>query len=474
MTGVRIIKPQKGPQEKFLSTSADIAIYGGAAGGGKSYALLMEPLRYKDVAGYKAVIFRHEYMQIVSAGGLWEESQKLYSLIKGASYGNTPKKRWNFGGKASLFFDYITRDEEARKWQGTQICFIGFDELTHFTKYQFFYMLSRNRSVCGVKPYIRATTNPDSDSWVAEFIRWWIDEETGYPIKERSGKIRYFIRIGDDIKWGDSRKELIEKYGKHIHDRYVNLEDLIKSVTFIASNVYDNKIMLESNPEYLANLHALSLVERERLLNGNWKIRPVAGMYFKREQTRIVESVPSRIVASGRAWDLAATEITTKDHNPDRTAGCLMARMENGQYIILDMRRVAYNASDVRDLLKNTAKTDVAEYGCRKISIPQDPGQAGKEQAQSYIKELSGYSVKSKPVSGSKISRAEPFAAQWQRGNVLLLKASWNDELINELEGFPEGLHDDQVDACSDAFLMVSKNRVMKINGAILKAGGNT
>jgi hypothetical protein len=98
-----------------------------------------------------------------------------------------------------LFFDYISRDGDVKKWQGSQICFIGFDELTHFSKYQFFYMLSRNRSICGVKPYIRATTNPESDSWVAEFISWWIDQDTGYPIKERSGKKRYFIRIGDDI-----------------------------------------------------------------------------------------------------------------------------------------------------------------------------------------------------------------------------------------------------------------------------------
>ena len=458
MTTSRIIKPQSGPQEKFLATSADIAIYGGAAGGGKSYALLMEPLRYKDVPGYKAVIFRREYMQIVSAGGLWEESFNMYSNVKGAIFGNTPKKRWSFNGKATLYFDYLARDDEVkRKWQGTQICYIGFDELTHFSKFQFFYMLSRNRSMCGVKPYIRATTNPDSDSWVAEFISWWIDQETGYPIKERSGKVRYFMRIGDEIKWGDSRAELVEKYGELINDQQANPLELVKSVTFIASSVYDNRILLSNDPAYLANLHALSLVERERLLNGNWKIRPAAGLYFKREQTRIVESVPDKIVSIARAWDLAATEETPANEDPDWTAGCLMARLKNDQYIILDMRHGTYNASTVRSLLKNTAKTDAAYHSETKISIPQDPGQAGKEQAESYVKELAGYNVKSKPVSGSKIARAEPFAAQWQRGNVLLLKGEWNEALLYELEGFPDAAHDDQVDACSDAFTMVAK-----------------
>lgn len=458
MSGAITIRPQSGPQEKFLSTNADIAIYGGAAGGGKTYALLIEPLRYKDVAGYKAVIFRHEYMQIISAGGLWEESIKMYLPIAGAKHYQSPKKRWDFSGRASLYFDYISRDEEVRKWQGTQICFIGFDELTHFTKYQFFYMLSRNRSVCGVKPYIRATTNPDSDSWVAEFISWWIDEKTGYPIKERSGVKRYFIRVGDELKWGDSRLEVIEKYGNLIHDKEVDLSQLVKSVTFIASSVYDNKILLKNDPTYLANLHAMSVVERERLLNGNWKIRPVAGLFFKREQTRIVETIPCKIVEIARAWDLAATEVSAQNENPDKTAGCLMARLENEQYIILDIRHGALSASSVRSLLKNTAKTDLAVYRCRKIFIPQDPGQAGKEQAQSYVKELAGYSVHTKPVSGSKISRAEPFAAQWQRGNVLLLKGEWNEVLLNELEGFPDGLHDDIVDACSDAFINVAKD----------------
>ena len=145
-------------------------------------------------------------------------------------------------------------------------------------------MLSRNRSVCGVKPYVRATCNPDVDSWVAKFISWWINQDTGYPIPERSGILRYFYRVEGEVKWADSREDLAEKYSVS--------PELCKSVTFIASSVYDNKILLENDPSYLANLHGLSLVERERLLNGNWKIRPAAGLYFKPEQTRIVKSVP--------------------------------------------------------------------------------------------------------------------------------------------------------------------------------------
>lgn len=448
------LRPQKGAQENFLSTKADIAIYGGAAGGGKSYALLLEVLRHKDVPGFNAVIFRKNYIQITAPGGLWETSLSMYSGIKGATPTASPKKSWTFNKKARLAFDYISRDEDVLAWQGSQICLIGFDELTHFSEYQFFYMFSRNRSVCGKKPYIRATCNPDSDSWVAEFISWWIDEKTGYPIRERSGKLRWFFRKDERIVWANTIEELSEIFKDDAEFR----PDLCKSVTFIASSINDNQILLENNPSYLASLYGLSTVEKERLLRGNWKIKPAAGLYFKRSQITVVKSLPDKIVNIVRAWDLAATEITASNKNPDRTAGVLMARLKNGQYIILDVKRFAENASKVRQILKNTAVTDKSVYNSIKISIPQDPGQAGKEQAQSYSRELAGYTVVTKTVTGSKETRAEPFAAQWQGGNVLLLQGEWNEVFLSELEGFPDALHDDMVDAASDAFSIIAQS----------------
>lgn len=451
-----ILRPQAGPQEKFLSTTADIAIYGGAAGGGKTYALLLEPLRHMNVDGYSATIFRRNATQITIDGGLLDESMSIYGFLKNAVFKSSPQPHWIFGGKARVSFRHIDGDRDLPKWQGSQICFIGFDELTLFDESQFFYMLSRNRSTCGVKPYVRATCNPDVDSWVKNFIDWWIDSETGYPIPERSGVLRYFYRVEGEVKWADTKEELADRFGID--------SALCKSVTFIASSVYDNKILLENDPGYLANLHGLSLVERERLLNGNWKIRPSAGLYFKPEQTRIVKSLPEKLVAVVRAWDLAATEISLGNKDPDRTAGVLMGRMKNGQYIVLDVKRIAANAANVRALVKSTAETDKAEYNCRKILLDQDPGQAGKEQAQSYVKELAGYNVQTKPVSGSKIIRAEPFAAQWQQGNVLLLEGSWNETFLNELEGFPDALHDDQVDAASHAFSAVAYARTRAVS----------
>lgn len=408
--------------------------------------------------GFNGIIFRRNYTQVTAPGGLWETSLKMYSGIRGARAWNSPKKHWDFGGRSTLSFDYLSNDDGVFSWQGSQICFIGWDELTHFTENMFFYMLSRNRSTCGVKPYVRATCNPDSDSWVKEFISWWIDQRTGYAIPERSGVLRWFFRAEDGgvICWGDSPDEVCQAINKGLPMTEHITPDDCKSATFITSSVYDNKALLEANPSYLSSLKALSLVNKERLLRGNWKIRPAAGLYFRRDQVRIVETVPDKIVCIARAWDLAATEITSGNKDPDRTAGVLMARMKNGQYIVLHVRRMAANAAMVRDVVRSTAVTDRDEYKCMTISIPQDPGQAGKEQAQSYARELAGFVVKTSTVAGNKVTRAEPFAAQWQRGNVLLLKGDWNEAYMNEMEGFPDAVHDDMVDASSDAFREVS------------------
>lgn len=408
---------------------------------------MLEPLRHIRNPQFGVVIFRRNSGQITNEGGLWDNAKSIYRAL-GATFLKSAPRQVIFPSGAKITFNHLHSDDSVYGYQGAQIPLICFDELTHFTEAQFVYMMSRNRSTCGVHPYIWATCNPDSDSWVARFIEWWIDQDTGYAIPERSGVIRYFIRLDGEIRWGDTRDELAAKY--HV------APELCKSATFISSSIFDNKVLLNADPGYLATLNALSLVEKERLLSGNWKIRPAAGLYFKRDMFRVVHSLPDKIVCIARAWDLAATEITAASPDPDRTASCLMARLKSGQYIILDMQRRALNAAAARDLIKNTAAADRALYGNVKIHIPQDPGQAGKAQAKSYGAMLAGYNIETQTVSGSKITRAEPLAAQAQHGNVLILAGAWVDTFIDEAEGFPDALHDDQIDAAADAFNCVA------------------
>jgi len=270
----KFIRPQPGYQTLALSSSADIVIGGGAAGVGKTYTLLLEPLRYKDVDGFGTVIFRRTSPQIKAQGGLWDTSMQLYTQVQKT----TPREssyEWFFGDKSKLKFAHIEYEKNKFDWQGSQIPFIGFDELTHFSKGMFFYLMTRNRSVCGVKPYIRATCNPDPDSWVAEFIAWWIDQETGFPIKERNGVIRYLVRDGENYIWGDTRDEVIEK-AAHVFEVVkektdIDLNNFVKSVTFISGDIYENKELLSVDPAYLGNLLSQDEDTQAALLHGNWK-----------------------------------------------------------------------------------------------------------------------------------------------------------------------------------------------------------
>lgn len=280
-----IVKPQEGFQEEFLSCNADIAIGGGAAGVGKTYAELLEPLNHREVKGFNAIFFRRTTVQIRNPGALWDTSATLYPLFKASP--NSQQLDWTFESGVTLKFSHLEHEKNIYDHQGAQYCLIIWDELTHFTKKMFIYLLSRNRSMCGVKPYMRATCNPDPDSFVAELIAWWIDQDMklpngdinpryGLPIPERAGKLRYIFFDQDKYIWGDTKEEVLKQI-PHLLNTDVfkksNPLDLIKSITFIPGSIYENQKLLEKDPSYLANLLAQDPDEQSRLLHGNWKIK---------------------------------------------------------------------------------------------------------------------------------------------------------------------------------------------------------
>ncbi len=273
-----IIYPQEGFQMAALSTPADIAIIGGGAGGGKTYALLMEASRHRFNPTFGAVVFRRTYAQITNEGGLWDTSKEMYPLV-GAKPGDL---EWKFRSGARINFAHLQHEKNIYDWQGTQVPLIIFDELTHFTEKMFWYMMSRNRSMCGVRPYVRASCNPDPDSFVAPLIEWWIDQDEllpdgspnpryGLPIPERAGVLRYFMRYKGTMIWGDTPDE-VRAQAPHL---FTGTQAAVqpKSLTFIPGSIYENQKLLEVNPEYLADLMNLDEQEQAQLLAGNWKVR---------------------------------------------------------------------------------------------------------------------------------------------------------------------------------------------------------
>lgn len=433
------IQPQPGPQTLFVGCPADIAIYGGAAGGGKSYGLLIDPLRHVKNGKFGGIIFRKTSVQVRNEGGLWDESMLLYPHFQAK-----PREfllEWKFPSGMRMGFSNLEYDKDVLNYQGAQMPWIGFDELCHFSRDQFFYMLSRNRSMSGVKSRIRATCNPDPDSWVREFIDWWLDNE-GYPIKERSGVIRYFIRISDTIIWADSKAEIYRTYGKS--------DDIQpKSVTFISAKLDDNQLLLKKDPGYKANLLALSRVDRMRLKDGNWNVRPSAGNFFKREWFTLVDAIPSGYIQAIRFWDRAATKPSESNKDPDWTRGLLLLKYSNGTWLVADVKSTRDTPGQVEILIKSVAAFDTYRVT---IMSQQDPGSAGVSEAEHFIRMLAGYDVRVQTMSKDKITRAKPVSAQCEAGNVYVLRAPWNDEFFKEVENFPDGTHDDIVDTLSGAF----------------------
>lgn len=435
-----IIAPQPGPQQMFLASQADICLYGGAAGGGKSYALLLETLRHWENPKFNCIIFRKNSTQIRNQGGLWNEAESIFRPL--GCHLREGLLEVIFPSGAKIKFAHMEHDKTIYAYQGSQIPAIFWDELTHFSETQFFYMMSRLRSTSGVAGYVRATCNPDSDSWVAKFVDWYIDEE-GYPIPERSGTLRWFIRQDEKLIWAETKEELEENYGK---------DTMPKSFTFISSKLSDNKILMEKDPTYLASLKSLSRIERMRLLGGNWKVRPSAGAYFQRESFEILDAIPSGWMQEVRYWDRAATKPSESNPDPDWTRGIKMLKYPNGMFLITCLRSARDTPLKIEQLIKNTASHDGHNV---KICLEQDPGSSGVADAQNYVRLLAGYYVQLRSPSKDKLTRALPLSAQCEFGNVKLLRAPWNEEFFMELENFSgeDGKgHDDIVDATSGAF----------------------
>ncbi len=424
--GEYITRPQPGPQEQFLSSAADIVFYGGSAGGGKSAALLLESIRHVRNGQFGAVIFRRTYPEIFNEGSLWDTSFKIYPLVGGDP--QEGKAQWVFPAGAKIKFSHMEHEKNKLDWNGSQIPLIGFDEITEFSETMFWYMLSRNRTTCGIRPYVRATCNPDADSWVAKLIAWWIDQRTGFPIPERSGVVRYFIRDSGQLYWGDTKAEIEGRFPGSI----------AKSLTFIPSKLSDNQILERLDPGYRASLMAMEHVERQRLLEGNWKVRPAAGLKFPRDKwiTKFNAAPPG--VRWTRFWDKAATEGGTGARTAGGLIGELASHLEHGlpRFWVGNVQAGRWGDAERESQIKSTAELDRKTYGNVPIGIEREGGSGGSHSTYSTINLLSGFDVYAERPTTNKAARWTPLATQQQVGNVAVVCSDdWDwDSMIRELD----------------------------------------
>jgi predicted phage terminase large subunit-like protein len=378
-----------GKQARFLLSLEPELLYGGAAGGGKSDALLMAALQFVEIPGYSAILFRRTFQDLSLPEALMDRAASWLSGTN--AKWNGIEHQWLFPSGAKLTFGYLQTANDKYRYQSAAFQFIGFDELTQFEESSYAYLFSRLRRPEGsvIPLRMRAASNPG----------------------------------GIGHAWVRSR--------------------FVDSGKFIPAVFQENPHL--DHASYEASLNMLDSVTRAQLKDGNWLVNP-DGLMFKREWFSIVDDYPHD-AAMVRYWDLAAT-VANGRNDPDWTSGCLMAR-KDGRYWIVDMAHSRSTPLGVQQLVAQKAAIDGKR--CT-VWLEQEPGSGGVNTVDHYRRNiLAGYDFRADKVTGSKIERARPLSAAAEAGNVMLVRGSWNEGFLDEACSFPEGSHDDQIDAATGA-----------------------
>lgn len=390
-------------QKVFLRTYALEALFGGAAGGGKSSALLMSALQYVDVPGYSAILFRRTFADLSLPGALMDRFRS-WSTQYDDIHWNANSYVATFPSGARISFGYLNNTNDYLRYKGSEFQFIGMDEVTEIRESDYRYLFSRLRRPASgplsqVPLRMRAASNP-APNWVRQ----------------------RFIVEG-------------REYGR----------------IFVPSRLTDNPGI--DADSYRQALSVLDPVERRRLEEGDWWSTTL-GTLFERSDFVIIDphEVP-QVTSSARAvrfWDLAATEPHAGNPDPDWTVGTLML-FDQGIAYILDVRKIRAKGDKVEQLIAQTAMEDGHRVSIR---MEQEPGSSGKALIDQYARYIvPGYDLMGIRSSGDKLTRARPFAAAVANGNVRLVRGSWLTEWLDEFSSFPEAAnHDDQVDSAVGAF----------------------
>ncbi len=414
-------------QQAFLWLDCLDAFYGGSAGGGKSDALLAAALQYVDIPLYNAVLIRDTYQNLTKPGGLLDRAHEWLHGTDAKWVGDT--KSYIFPSGARVSFSYLDGPLDHFNHQGSEYQMVGIDEVVNVRENQAVYMFSRMRK-------LRAEQYRDELKSLPMFSHLSDNQIENYYQGYKNIPLRFRCTSNPPTYEQLAR-------GAWVKARYVDKETR-KDRVFIPAGLDDNEFIDES---YVKSLDQLDPVTRKQLKEGDWNIK-VKGRMFDREWFKIVDVVPE-MSNTVRFWDLASTEPSKANKDPDYTAGCKLSRSVDGRFYIEHVQRHRKSPQENKEIIYQAAKIDGKMV---EICFEKEPGSSGKYVVDDFIRAMSGWMVSGEPSTGSKRQRAMPFASQAEAGNVYIVNGTWVENFLDEIESFPDGKHDDQVDAVSGAF----------------------
>lgn len=434
-------------QQVFLSLSTvEEVMYGGAAGGGKSDALLMAALQYVDVPGYSALILRRTWPDLNAPGAILDRARTWLNDTEAKE--KEGGRLWEFPSGARIQFGYIQYDKDKFKFQSAEYQFIGFDELTQFEESTYSYMFSRVR-----RPMVSCLNCNTS-------IRQYRQKATGqhyWKHVTQEGRrrcrsifpdpkvVQQYSAAGDGTTLFDVplRMRSATNPGGIGHvwvkEKFIDPRTKDQAAVFVPARLIDNPSLDQES--YTKNLEHLLPVDRERLLRGDWDVEEEGAM-FARHDFNIVHQSPAH-GSVVRFWDMAATQ-----DGGDYTVGARV-RMAAGEWYVEDIVRLQGKPLEVERAIYQTAMLDGVKVPVR---MEQEPGSAGVNNISHYRRNvLAGFNFDGVRSTGPKTTRAMPVASAAAAGSVYLLAADWNRTFLDEVSLFPNGANDDQIDAVSGA-----------------------
>jgi len=434
------IPPTWGPNPKQLAYLHLVhtleVLYGGAAGPGKSWALLAGATQFVDDYPTKSLLIRRTYKDLSQPGGLMAKSHEWFGPTDAHWSGDT--YTWTFPSGASISFGYLENENDHLRYQGGEYHFVGFDELTQLRENQYLYLFSRVRRLKGfpVPPQVRSATNPGGPGheWVRK--RWNLPDG---PLPEDWSRRKFVPAFLDD--------------NPHLDD-----EEYAESL----------KVLTTSGSGEVTYL---------QLRHGDWTALGTGGI-FQPKLFKLIDwnQVPAATSFRNivRYWDFGSTEETDTSPDPDFTVGCKIGVTNQGKatalnpmglpdYYVLDVARDRRDPAGVNTMMKEAASRDglgVAQW------LEQERGAAGKLFVAGVRADLlSGHMVRGLYATGDKETRAKIPAGRTGEGRIYLVDGPWVSDFLAEMGAFPNGDHDDQVDTLANGMTALDREHNMASSG---------